>query len=154
MGLAAFAAAPLSGSAPAPLYAACALLLVAITAGLLLSGTHVSDHALLALAAVRLVVVAVTLSVAGSGGAALFAGAGLIWVMLWVTGFFPTRIVVATFITEVLLVSMAVSGNPDHARTAIDVLPMLTAALVLSLLLGRCSTACVTRPGTTSSPAC
>lgn len=135
VGLAAFAAAPLSGSAPPQLYAACALLLVSITAGLLLFGSHIGDRGLLALAAVRLVVVALTLSVAGSGGAAFLAGAGLIWVMLWVTGFFPTRIVVATFVTEVLLVAMAVSGNPDHGRTAIDVLPMLTAALVLSMLL-------------------
>ena len=137
VGLAVFSAAPLAGSAPPPLYTTCAVLLLSITVWLVLFGARVGQPVLLALAAVRLIVVAVTLTVAGSGGAALFAGAGLIWVLLWTTGFFPMRIVVATGITEVLLVAMAAAANPDHARTAIDALPMLIAAIVLSILLKR-----------------
>ena len=135
VGLAAIAVAPLSSSAPTTLYAVCSCVLAMSAVGLLLSGSRLGGPVLLALAGVRIAVVAVTLAVAGNGGARLFAGAGLIWVLLWTTGFFPVRTMMLMFAAEISAVAAAVAVNADHLRTAIDALPMLVGAAVLSALL-------------------
>jgi diguanylate cyclase (GGDEF)-like protein len=137
VGLAAVAAAPLSVAAPTGLYLACAGVVAVIAACLLTFGARVGARGLLALAGVRIVVVTVTLSVAGDGGATLFGGAGVIWVMLWVTGFFPRRTAIMTFLVEILAVLIAVVINPAHVRTAIDLFPMMTGAALLSILLSQ-----------------
>ncbi|HWE58174.1 MAG TPA: GGDEF domain-containing protein [Solirubrobacteraceae bacterium] len=137
VGLAAIAAAPLSGSAPTSLYAACGCLLAVIAGGLVSFGTRIGPRTLLALAGVRVAVVAVTLSGATSGGATLFGGAGLIWVALWVTAFYPMRTAIWTIVAEVAAVIVASLINPDHLRTALDALPMITGAAVLSVLLAQ-----------------
>jgi diguanylate cyclase (GGDEF)-like protein len=135
VGLAAVAAAPLSVAAPTGLYLACAGVLAVIAVGLLTFGAHVGTRGLLALAGVRLVVVTVTVAVATDGGATLFGGAGLIWVLLWVTGFFPRRTAIITFLVEILAAAIAVAIDPAHVRTAIDLFPMMTGAALLSMLL-------------------
>ena len=137
LGLAVMAAAPLSGSAPTELYAACACVLALITCVLLLFGAHISSRVMIALAGVRIAVVAATLAAASSGGAGLFGGAGLIWVALWFTGFFPLRTVMWMFVAEMAAVALAAGINPQHLRTAFDALPMVTGAVVLSLLLSQ-----------------
>jgi diguanylate cyclase (GGDEF)-like protein len=131
------AAAPLGGSAPTALYASCAFTLALIAALLMTFGEHIGSRSLLALATVRIAVVTLTLSAATTGGAALFGGAGLMWVALWVTGFYPTRIAIWTFVAEIVAVAAAATVNPDHVRTAADALPMVAGAIVLSLLLGQ-----------------
>lgn len=137
VGLAATAAAPLGGKPPAVLYAASASALALIACLLMTCGARIGSRTLLGLAAVRIVVVALTVSAATTGGAALFGGAGLMWVALWVTGFYPMRIAVWTFVAEVAAVAAAATINPDHLRTAFDALPMVAGAIVLSLLLGQ-----------------
>jgi diguanylate cyclase (GGDEF)-like protein len=137
LGLAAMAAAPLSSSAPTSQYAACGCLLAVIAAALMIFGAHIGPRGLLALAGVRVAVVALTLSSAVSGGSTLVGGAGLIWVALWVTAFYPMRNVLWTFAAEVAAVTLAAALNPDHLRTAVDVMPMLTGAIVLSMLLSQ-----------------
>jgi len=136
VGLAAIAAAPLGGHAPTKVYAVCGVVLILIAAGLMAFGTHVSDRALLALASVRVIVVGVALAVSQSAGATLFGGAGLIWISLWVTGFFPPRAAIA-FALEVVVISAAVAINHEHLRTAIDALPMLSGAALLSVMLSQ-----------------
>jgi diguanylate cyclase (GGDEF)-like protein len=137
VGLAALAAAPLSASAPTNEYAACGCLLAVIAGVLLVFGAHIGPRGLLGLAAVRIAVVALTLSSATNAGATLFGGAGLIWVALWVTAFYPMRTVTWTFVAEIAAVALASALNPDHLRTAVDALPMITGGVVLSLLLGQ-----------------
>jgi diguanylate cyclase (GGDEF)-like protein len=137
LGLAAIAAAPLSGSAPTQIYLACGGLLALIAAAVLAFGARLSSRTLLALAGVRVVVVAVTLADASNGGARLFGGAGLIWVALWVTGFYPLRTVMWTFAAEVVAVASAAVINVHHLRLVLDALPMMTGAVVLSLLLSQ-----------------
>jgi diguanylate cyclase (GGDEF)-like protein len=137
LGLAALAAAPLSASAPTSLYAGCGCLLAAIAGVLLVFGAHIGPRGLLGLAGVRIAVVALTLSSATNGGATLFAGAGLIWVALWVTAFYPARTVTWTFVAEIAAVAFASVINPEPLRTAVDALPMITSGIVLSLLLGQ-----------------
>jgi diguanylate cyclase (GGDEF)-like protein len=131
------AAAPLSASAPTSQYAACGCLLAVIAAVLMMFGSHIGPRGLLALASVRVAVVALTLSSAVNGGAALFGGAGLIWVALWVTAFYPMRAVLWTFAAEAAAVTYAALLNPEHLRTAVDALPMVTGAVVLSMLLAQ-----------------
>lgn len=137
VGLAAMAAAPLGGSVPSTLYAACACALALAAASLMAFGEHMGSRMLLGFAGVRIVVVSLTLAAATSGGAALFGGAGLMWVALWITGFYPMRTAVWTFVAEVIAVAAAAVVNPDHLRTAFDALPMVAGAIVLSLLLGQ-----------------
>jgi diguanylate cyclase (GGDEF)-like protein len=137
LGLAAMAAAPLSASAPTSQYAGCGCLLAAIAGVLLVFGAHIGPRGLLGLAGVRIAVVALTLSSATNGGATLFAGAGLIWVALWVTAFYPVRTVTWTFVAAIAAVAFASAINPEHLRTAVDALPMITGGIVLSLLLGQ-----------------
>ena len=137
VGLAVMAAAPLSGSAPTALYAGCGCLLALIAAALMLFGAKISSRVLIALAGVRIAVAAATLAAASSGGAGLFAGAGLIWVALWFTGFFSLRAVMRMFAAEAAAVVLAATINAQHLRTAFDALPMLTGAVVLSLLLSQ-----------------
>jgi diguanylate cyclase (GGDEF)-like protein len=131
------AAAPLSSSEPTTQYAACGCLLAVIAAALMMFGTRVGPRGLLALAGVRVAVVALTLSSAVTGGSTLVGGAGLIWVALWVTAFYPTRNVLWIFAAEVAAVTFAALMNPEQLRTAVDVLPMLTGAVVLSMLLSQ-----------------
>jgi diguanylate cyclase (GGDEF)-like protein len=137
VGLAAMAAAPLSTTAPTSEYAACGCLLAVVAAVLMLFGSHIGPRGLLALAGVRVAVVALTLASSENGGAALFGGAGLIWVALWVTAFYPMRAVLWTFAAEAAAVAYAATVNPEHLRTAVDALPMLTGAVVLSMLLAQ-----------------
>jgi diguanylate cyclase (GGDEF)-like protein len=137
VGLAAMAAAPLSASAPTSQYAACGCLLAVIAAALMMFGAHIGPRGLLALAGVRVAVVALTLSSAGNGGAALFGGAGLIWVALWVTAFYPMRAVMWTFAAEAVAVAYAAAMNPDPLRTLVDAVPMMTGAVVLSMLVAQ-----------------
>ena len=137
VGLAALAAAPLSASAPTNQYAACGCLLAVVAGVLLIFGAHIGPRGLLGLAAVRIAVVAVTLSSATNAGATLFAGAGLVWVALWVTAFYPMRKVAWTFVAEIAAVTLASVINPDHLRTAVDALPMITGGVVLSLLVAQ-----------------
>lgn len=137
MGLAAMAAAPLSASTPTSTYAACGCLLAVIAAALMMFGSRIGPRGLLGLAGVRIAVVALTLSSVGDGGAALLGGAGLIWVALWVTAFYPMRAVLWTFAAEVAAVAYAAAINPDHLRIAVDALPMVTGAVVLSMLLSQ-----------------
>ncbi len=137
VGLVALAAAPLSSSAPTGLYAVCACLLAAIAAALLTVGTRIGPRVLLALAGVRIVVVAATLATATDGGATLFGGAGLIWAALWVTAFYSRRTLIWTFAAEITSVLIAAAINPDHTRTALDALPMITGAVLLSVLLAQ-----------------
>jgi diguanylate cyclase (GGDEF)-like protein len=100
-------------------------------------GAHIGPRGLLALAGVRVAVVALTLSTAVTGGSTLVGGAGLIWVALWVTAFYPSRNVFWLFVAELAAVTLAAALNPEHLRTAVDVLPMLTGAVVLSMLLSQ-----------------
>jgi diguanylate cyclase (GGDEF)-like protein len=137
VGLAALAAAPLSASAPTNEYAACGCLLAIVAGVLLVFGARIGPRGLLGLAGVRIAVVAVTLSSATNAGAALFAGAGLVWVALWVTAFYPMRKVAWTFVAEIAAVALASVINPDHLRTAVDALPMITGGVVLSLLVAQ-----------------
>ena len=137
VGLGAMAAAPLGGNAPSTLYAACACALALVAAVLMTFGERIGSRTLLGLAAVRIAVVTLTLSAATTGGAALFGGAGLMWVALWVTGFYPTRTALCTFAAEITAVAVASAINPEHLRTAFDALPMVAGAIVLSLLLGQ-----------------
>lgn len=136
LGLAAIAAVPLSAHSPTRVYAVCGVVLILITAGLMAFGTHVGDRTLLALASVRVIVVGVVLAVSQSAGATLFGGAGLIWISLWVTGFFPRRTALA-FGLEVAVIGVAVAINHEHGRTAIDALPMLSGAALLSVMLSQ-----------------
>jgi diguanylate cyclase (GGDEF)-like protein len=137
VGLAAMAAAPLGPSAPTDLYAACACVLALVAATLMIFGESFGSGTLLAFAGLRVVVVALTLSAAATAGAAMFGGAGLMWVALWVTGFYPMRTAVWAFVVEIAAVAIAAAVNPDHLRTAFDALPMVAGAVVLSLLLGQ-----------------
>jgi len=137
LGLAAMAAAPLGGSAPTSLYAGCACVLALVAGALLIFGERFGSRTLLAFAGMRVVVVALTLSAASTAGAAMFGGAGLMWVALWVTGFYPTRTTVWAFVAEITAVAIAAAVNPEHLRTAFDALPMIAGAIVLSLLLGQ-----------------
>ncbi|MGH2862576.1 MAG: GGDEF domain-containing protein [Solirubrobacteraceae bacterium] len=137
VGLAAIAAAPLSGSAPTSLYAACGCVLAVVAAALLIFGTRIGSRGLLLLAGLRVAIVGLTLAAATNAGAALFGGAGLIWVALWVTAFFSKRALGWTFVAEISAVTVATVLNPDHLRTAIDAMPLITGALVLSLLLSQ-----------------
>jgi diguanylate cyclase (GGDEF)-like protein len=135
IGLGGMAAAPLATTAPVHLDAACGLVLGAIAIALLVSGGRMSDRALLALASVRIIVAAAALGTAHSGGATFFAGGGLVWVALWVTGFFPRRAVMLTLAAESIAVALAVAVNSQHLRTAVDAASMLAAAGILSVLL-------------------
>jgi diguanylate cyclase (GGDEF)-like protein len=137
VGLAALAAAPLSASAPTNEYAACGCLLAVIAGVLLVFGEHIGPRGLLGLAGVRIAVVALTLSSATNAGATLFGGAGLVWVALWVTAFYPMRTVTWTFAAEIAAVTIAALLNADPLRTAVDALPMITGGVVLSLLLAQ-----------------
>ena len=136
VGLAAIAAAPLGGAAPTKLYAVCGVVLILIAAGLVAFGEHVSDRTLLALASVRIIVVGVVLAASQSAGATLFGGAGLIWISLWATGFFPNRAAHA-FGLEVAVIAAAIAINGEHLRTAVDALPMLSGAALLSIMLSQ-----------------
>jgi len=80
--------------------------------------------------------VGVVLAASQSAGATLFGGAGMIWVSLWVTGFFPRR---AAFVfgLEFAVVGAAVAVNHQHLRTAVDALPMLSSAALLSVMLSQ-----------------
>jgi diguanylate cyclase (GGDEF)-like protein len=135
--LAAVAAAPLSGGAPTRVYAACGVVLVLVAAALLTCGARFSDRILLALAGVRVLVAGVVLAASHSAGATLFGSAGLIWVGLWLTAFFPVRAVVVGLLGEVAVISGAAAINTQHLRTVIDALPMLTGSVILSVLLGQ-----------------
>lgn len=137
IGFAAMAGAPLGLAAPTRLYAACGFVLAA-TAGVLLAfGGRVGDRVLLALAGVRILVAGVALASAQSAGASLFAGAGLIWVAIWITGFYPMRTVTLAFMAEIAAVVAAIAVNPEHLRVAVDAFPMVTGAVILSLLLSQ-----------------
>lgn len=136
VGLAAIAAAPLSG-APTRVEAACGVVLVLAAAALLTCGARFSDRTLLALAGVRVLVAGVVLAAARSGGASLFGSAGLIWVGLWVTGFFSTRAVVIALVSEAAVIGAASVVNTQHLRTLVDAIPMLTGSLILSVLLAQ-----------------
>jgi diguanylate cyclase (GGDEF)-like protein len=129
------AAAPLAGAASTAVYAACACALAAIAAALIVFGPHLGPRVELGLAGVRVAVSAVTIAGSHSGGATLFAGAGLVWVGLWVTAFFPVRVVTLTFLAEIVAVLAAVLVNPEHLRTAADAAPMLIGSMTVSLLL-------------------
>ncbi len=135
MGLGAIVAAPLGGSAPTGLYAGCACALALAAATLMLLGTRIGPGGLLVFAGLRIVVVGLTLTVAQNGGATLFGGAGMIWVALWTTTFYSRRTLVSIIAAEAATATVAVIVNPDHVRTAIDALPMITGAILLSLLL-------------------
>ncbi|HET9094094.1 MAG TPA: GGDEF domain-containing protein [Solirubrobacteraceae bacterium] len=137
VGLAVMTLAPLNGSAPTHLYAVCAGVLALITVALLTLGERIGPRALLGLAGVRVAVVAATLSAATSGGGGLFGGVGLVWVALWVTGFYPQRAVTWTFVGELAAVIFAVALNPEPLRTALDALTMLGVAVVLSIMLAQ-----------------
>jgi diguanylate cyclase (GGDEF)-like protein len=136
LGLAAIAAFPLGGAAPTKVYAVCGVVLILIAAGLMAFGAHVGDRTMLALASVRIIVVGVVLAVSQSAGATLFGGAGLIWVSLWATGFYPRRALVV-FGLEIAAIGAAVAINHAHLRTAIDALPMLSGAALLSVMLSQ-----------------
>ncbi len=135
--LAAMTAAPLTRSAPTHLYALCGGLLAVITVVLLTVGERLGPRALLAFAAVRIAVVAATLSAATSGSGGLFAGVGLVWVALWVTGFYPRRAVLWMFLGEITAVVYAVAMNPEPLRVALDALPMISCAVLLSILMAQ-----------------
>ncbi len=137
VGLAGMAAAPLGAGAPVRLEAVCAGVLAVIAAAVLAWGTRIGDRSLLALAGVRIVVAVVAIGTAQSGGATFFAGAGLVWVALWVTGFFSRRMVILTLALELAAVALAVAINGQHLRTAVDAGAMLTAAVILSVLLAQ-----------------
>ena len=137
VGLAAIAAAPLSGGAPTRLYAACGVVLVLVATALLTCGARFGDRTLLALASVRVIVAGLVLSASHSAGATLFGSAGLIWVGLWVTGFFSTRAVIVTFACEFAVLATAAVVNGQHLRTVIDAIPMLTGSVILSVLLAQ-----------------
>lgn len=137
LGLAVMSIAPIGGSAPTTVYAACAVVLILLAAGLLAFGTRIDNHGLLAIAGVRLLVAGVALAEAHSAGAALFGGVGLIWIGLWATGFFPMRTAFLTFAGEVMVVAAAVAVNAQHVRTAVDATPLVTTAIVLAVLLSQ-----------------
>ena len=137
MGLAAIVAAPLGASTPIRLYAGCACALAVAAAMLVVLGTRVGPRGLLAFAGLRIVVVGVTMAAAGNGGATLFGGAGMIWVALWTTTFYSRRTLVSIIAAEVATAIVAAIVNPDHVRTAIDAVPMITGAILLSLLLAQ-----------------
>lgn len=135
--LAAMTAAPLNGTGPLWLYAASGFALAAVAGVLLALGNRVGDRTLLAMAALRVVIGAAMVAASTSAGATLFAGAGLVWVAVWVTGFFPRRIVLWTGFAEVICVSAAVVLNGDHLRTAADSVSVLAAAVTLSVVLSQ-----------------
>ena len=137
LGLAAMTAAPLSGAASTRLYAACGIGLALTAAVLLAFGRRIGDRMLLALAALRIVVAALAIAYGHSGGATLFGGAGLIWVALWVTVFYRARVVMLTVGAEIVAAAAAIAANPDHVRTALDTMPMLSGAGILSVLLAQ-----------------
>lgn len=137
VGLAVMAAAPIGGAAPTGVYGACAAVLIALAAGLIVAGTRIGNRGLLAVASVRVLVAGVALAEAHSAGASLYGGVGLIWIGLWTTGFYPMRTAMLTFAGELLVVAAAVAVNPEHVRTAVDAMPMVTTAIVLSVLLSQ-----------------
>lgn len=135
IGLAAMAAAPLDGAAPVGVYTVCSCALAACAAGLVVCGRRMGERMLLACLGLRIAVAAVTVGAAHSAGAALFGGAGLVWVGLWVTVFHPRRVVTFTAIAEGAAMLGAVIYNGDHARTLVDSIPTLTGAVLVSVLL-------------------
>jgi hypothetical protein len=54
--------------------------------------------------------------------ATLFGSAGLIWVGLWVTAFFPVRAVIVALLIEVAVISGAAVINTQHLRMLIHAL--------------------------------
>lgn len=137
LGLAVMSVVPIGGAAPRGVYAACAVVLIALAAGLLGFGARVGNRALLAAASVRVLVAGAALAAAHSAGAALFGGVGLIWIGLWATAFFPMRTALLTFAGQVVVVAGAVAFNDQHVRTAVDAMPLVTTAIVLSVLLAQ-----------------
>jgi diguanylate cyclase (GGDEF)-like protein len=137
VGLAGMAAAPLGTGAPVHLDAVCAGVLAVIAGALLAWGGRIGERSLLALAGVRIVVAVVAIGTAPSGGATFFAGAGLVWVALWVTGFYSRRLVAVTLALEFTAVMLAVAINSAHVRSAVDAGAMLAAAVILSVLLAQ-----------------
>ncbi|HEX3801414.1 MAG TPA: GGDEF domain-containing protein [Solirubrobacteraceae bacterium] len=135
VGLAGLAAAPLGTGAPVHLDAVCAGVLAAVAAVLLVSGGSIARRWLLGLGGLRIMVAILAIGTAHSGGATFFAGAGLVWVALWVTGFFSRRLVVLTLAAEFGAVALAVAVNGQHLRTAVDAGALLVAAVILSILL-------------------
>lgn len=137
VGLSAMAAAPLGGAAPTDLYAACGCALALSALTLLAVGAQMGERALLTMAGLRVAIAAVAMTNAHSAGAALFGGAGLVWVAVWVTGFFPGRTAVMTVLAEIVAVVAAVVLNVHHLRTAVDSVPILSASVILSTLLSQ-----------------
>ncbi len=137
VGLAAMAAAPLGGAAPTRVVAGCGMVLVLVATALLVLGTRLGDRTLLALASVRVLVAGVVLASAHSAGATLFGSAGLVWVGLWVTGFFSTRAAVLTIAGEAAVIAAGAAINHQHLRTAIDAIPLLSGWVILSVLLAQ-----------------
>ena len=137
LGLAAVAAAPFGGAAPASLCAACAGVLGAMAVALLVLGDRIGRSVSLAFAGVRIAVAVVVIATAHSAGATFFAGAGFVWVALWVTGFFNRRLLALTLVSELAGLAVAAAVNGQHLRTAVDGATMVGGAIVLSVLLAQ-----------------
>ncbi len=137
VGLVAMASAPLGGVAPTRLYGACAAVLVASAVALAVMGRHAGDRTLFASLCLRIAVVGIAVANAHSAGATLFAGAGLIWVALWVTAFMPARAVRMTLLTEMTTLVAAAASNAQPLPTMVESIPTLTGAVVLSIVLSQ-----------------
>lgn len=135
VGLAGMAAAPLGSRAPTALYAGCAGVLVLAALVLLASAGRIGNRGLLTFAGVRIVIAVAALAAAPNAGATFFAGAGFVWVALWVTGFFAQRVQRLTLVLEAAGLVGAASLNGHHLRTAVDGGALLVGAALLSMLL-------------------
>ena len=135
IGLVGMAAAPLSAAPSVRLDFVCAGILSVIAVALLVSGGRIGERGLLGLAGIRIAIAAAAIGAAQSAGATFFACAGLLWVALWVAGFFPRRVQVRTLGVELLAVAVAVAVNGHHVRTAVDASAILGVTVIVSMLL-------------------
>jgi len=137
IGIAVLAGAPMGAGSPVALYAVIAGVLAGIAAMLLACGTRLSNGVLLWLAAVRAVVALMMIATAHSAGATLFSGAGLVWVAIWVTGFYTRRLQLMTLAAQFAGLLLAVAVNGHHVRTAVNGGALFGAAVILSMLLAQ-----------------
>lgn len=137
VGLVGMAAASPSAAQSVRLDLVCAAILSVIAVVLLLWGSRIGARGLLGVAGVRIAIAAAVIGAAHSAGATIFACGGLLWVALWVAGFFPRRVQVRTLATELLAVAVAVAINGQHVRTAVDASAIMGVTVIVSMLLSQ-----------------
>lgn len=117
--------------------ATCGGLLGLVAVVLVLLGSRVGDGALLALATATVLVAGLIMAVGHGEQAGLLAGFGLVWVGIWATGFFRSRVVTLTYLLELGVICAATGLNPQHLRVLAESLPVLATSVVLSVLLSQ-----------------